>query len=76
MAGWAKPHEVNYIWEHVDRNKKSLTLNLKSAEGQEIIYKLVEGADVFLNNLRPYHPLGVGIPLARLGLSQHHRSPG
>ncbi len=54
MAGWARPHEVNYIWEHVDRNKKSLTVNLKSAEGQEIIHRLAEGADVFLNNLRPY----------------------
>jgi len=54
MAGWAKPHEINYIWEHVDRNKKSLTVNLGSEEGQEIIHSLVEKADVFLNNLRPY----------------------
>lgn len=54
MAGWAKPHEINYIWEHVDRNKKSLTVNLKSPEGQEIIHALAGKADVFLNNLRPY----------------------
>ena len=54
MAGWARPHEVNYIWEHVDRNKKSLTVNLKSPEGQKIIHKLVEESDIFLNNLRPY----------------------
>ncbi len=54
MAGWARPHRVNYIWEHVDRNKKSLTVNLKSPEGQKIIHKLVEDSDVFLNNLRPY----------------------
>ena len=54
MAGWARPHEVNYIWEHVDRNKKSLTVNLKSPEGQKIIHKLVGESDVFLNNLRPY----------------------
>ncbi len=54
MAGWARPHEVNYIWEHVDRNKRSLTVNLKSAEGQEIIHKLAAESDVFLNNLRPY----------------------
>ena len=54
MAGWAKPHEVNYIWEHVDRNKKSLTVNLKSEAGQKIIHQLVESSDVFLNNLRPY----------------------
>ncbi len=54
MAGWARPHEVNYIWEHVDRNKRSLTVNLKSAEGQEIIHTLAADSDVFLNNLRPY----------------------
>lgn len=54
MAGWALPHEVNYIWEHVDRNKKSLAINLKSPEGQEIIHDLAAEADVFLNNLRPY----------------------
>lgn len=54
MAGWARPHEVNYIWEHVDRNKRSLTVNLKSAEGQEIIHALAAESDVFLNNLRPY----------------------
>jgi len=54
MAGWARPHDVNYIWEHVDRNKKSLTVNLKEEQGQEIIHKLATDADVFLNNLRPY----------------------
>lgn len=54
MAGWARPDEVNYIWEHVDRNKKSITVNLKSEEGQEIIHQLAAEADVFLNNLRPY----------------------
>jgi len=54
MAGWAKPHHVNYYWEHTDRNKKSLALNLASPEGQEILRKLAETADVFLNNLRPY----------------------
>ncbi|MCF8103909.1 MAG: CoA transferase [Desulfohalobiaceae bacterium] len=54
MAGWAKPHEVNYLWEMTDRNKKSLALNLGSSEGREVLHKLLAGADVFLNNLRPY----------------------
>jgi crotonobetainyl-CoA:carnitine CoA-transferase CaiB-like acyl-CoA transferase len=54
MAGFAKPNDVNYYWEHTDRNKKSLALNLASPEGQEILYKLAATADVFLNNLRPY----------------------
>ena len=54
LAGWGIPSEINYLWEHVDRNKKSITVNLKSPEGQAIIHKLCAGADVFLNNLRPY----------------------
>jgi crotonobetainyl-CoA:carnitine CoA-transferase CaiB-like acyl-CoA transferase len=54
MAGWARPYHVNYLWEHVDRNKKSLTINLGSPDGQAIIHKLVADADVFLNNFRPY----------------------
>ena len=54
MSGFAKPHSVNYYWEHTDRNKKSLTLNLGAPEGQEILHKLAATADIFLNNLRPY----------------------
>ncbi len=40
MAGWAKPNPVNYLWEHADRNKKSIALNLAAPEGQEILHKL------------------------------------
>ena len=43
-------------------NKKSLTLNMKAAEGKEIFRKLVENADVVVENFRP----GV---MARLGFS-------
>ena len=34
-------------------NKKSVTLNTKSAEGKEIFLKLVETADVLVENFRP-----------------------
>ena len=37
----------------VNRNKESLSVNLKSPEGMEILHKLVERADVFLLNFRP-----------------------
>ncbi|HPS64795.1 MAG TPA: CaiB/BaiF CoA-transferase family protein [Ignavibacteria bacterium] len=43
-------------------NKKSLTLNLKTAEGKEIFKKLAKKADVVVENFRP----GV---MERLGLS-------
>ncbi|CAN5363311.1 CoA transferase [soil metagenome] len=42
--------------------KKSLTLNLKSAKGKEVLHRLVATADVLVENFRP----GV---MARLGVS-------
>ena len=40
-------------FETNNRGVKSLTLNLKAAEGREILYKLVQNADVFGQNFRP-----------------------
>lgn len=37
----------------VNRNKKSLTLNLKSPQGQEVLRSLVQWADVLVENFRP-----------------------
>jgi formyl-CoA transferase len=54
LAGWARPHPVNYLWEHVDRNKRSIAINMGNPEGQSVLHKLIASADVFVNNLRPY----------------------
>ena len=37
----------------INRNKKSMAIDLKKAEGQEILYRLIEKSDVFLSNLSP-----------------------
>jgi len=37
----------------LNRNKKSITLNLKNENGREILYKLVQKCDVFLENFKP-----------------------
>lgn len=37
----------------INRNKKSVTLNLKSEKGREIFYGLVKKSDVVFDNLRP-----------------------
>ena len=37
----------------IHRNKKSMTLNLKSEKGREIFYKLAERSDVIVENFRP-----------------------
>src|SRR5207249_3505205 len=40
-------------FETNNRGVQSLTLNLKAAEGRDILYKLVQEADVFGQNFRP-----------------------
>jgi formyl-CoA transferase len=40
-------------FQNLHRNKRSITLNLKAPEGVAILRKLVEGADVVVENFRP-----------------------
>jgi len=50
----------------LNRNKRSLVLDLKSAEGQEILADLVRGADVLVQNYRPRAATKLGIDYATL----------
>ena len=50
----AAPHNgVNPAFFSCNRGKKSLAVDLKSEEGKEILLKLVQEADVFMQNFRP-----------------------
>lgn len=40
-------------WPIIARNKKSVTLNLREKEGQELARTLIESADVLVENFRP-----------------------
>ncbi|MEJ1977563.1 MAG: CoA transferase [Acetobacteraceae bacterium] len=59
----ASQNGLSLYFATFNRNKKSLTLNLKSAEGRALFEALVAGADVVVDNFRP----GV---LDRLGLGR------
>ena len=41
------------MFVNVNRSKRSLTLNLKSSEGVEVLKRLVKTADVVVQNFRP-----------------------
>jgi crotonobetainyl-CoA:carnitine CoA-transferase CaiB-like acyl-CoA transferase len=46
-------HGESVYFLSVNRNKKSLTLDLKAKEGLEIFYRLVKASDVVFDNFRP-----------------------
>ena len=48
-------------FQNLHRNKRSMTLNLKVAEGRAILYKLVKTADVVVENYRPDVKYRLGI---------------
>ncbi|MCS5495943.1 CoA transferase [Cnuibacter physcomitrellae] len=60
-AGGASGNRINVSFLSLNRNKRSIAVDLKSDEGRGILYDLVATADVFLQNYRP----GVA---ARLGV--------
>ncbi len=54
LRRWRKLHDGTSLWWYAQsRNKKSVTVDLKNAEGQKIVHKLVANADILIENFRP-----------------------
>jgi len=54
LRQWRKLHNGTSLWWYVQgRNKKSVTANLRTQEGQEIVRKLARETDVLIENFRP-----------------------
>lgn len=66
-AGGSLGNRINTSFLSLNRNKRSLAVDLKTDAGREVIYRLVETADVFLQNYR------VGVA-KRLGLGYEELS--
>ena len=52
---WGPPfvNGISTYFLSINRNKRSIGLNLKSPEGQDVLWKLVDRADVVVENFRP-----------------------
>jgi crotonobetainyl-CoA:carnitine CoA-transferase CaiB-like acyl-CoA transferase len=66
---WVPPFigEESALFLAVNRNKKSMTLNLKSPQGKKIFFKLIAQSDVVVESFRPgiMETLNIGYEKAR-----------
>ncbi|BBZ17408.1 hypothetical protein MGAD_17430 [Mycolicibacterium gadium] len=63
--------DIGLVWKSVSRNKKCVTLDLRTEDGRELLHGLLAQSDVFVVNTRPS-------TLARWGLDYealHERHP-
>ncbi len=60
-AGGAHGNKVNVSFLSLNRNKRSLAIDLKSPEGKSVLLELVKTADVFLQNYRPGVAMRLGV---------------
>jgi formyl-CoA transferase len=52
MRSWGRGEKALW-WEVIARNKKSVSVNLRTKKGQELARRLIAGADILIENFRP-----------------------
>jgi CoA:oxalate CoA-transferase len=51
----------NYYFEHNNRNKRGMIIDLKKKRGMDVFLRLIDTADVFINNMSIDAPVKLGI---------------
>ena len=67
IRGWgAQKDGIGLMWKSVSRNKRSVTVDLRLPEGQELVRRLAATCDVVVANARPHTLRRWGLDYARL----------
>ncbi|MCK9541657.1 MAG: CoA transferase [Novosphingobium sp.] len=53
LQSWALDPQRSSFMQHPNRGKRSVGIDLSTAEGQELVHELARGCDVFLTNYLP-----------------------
>lgn len=54
IRGWREVQDGTSLWWHsLGRNKKSVTIDLKTEQGIQLVKQLIDSADVVIENFRP-----------------------
>ena len=61
QTGPTTEHGMSPVFLGVNRNKKSIVIDLKKPAGQEAMQALMSGSDVFMHNIRPQKLEGLGL---------------
>ena len=65
-AGPSRHREMGHVFLNLNRNKRSLCLDLKHPEAAEVLLALVRQSDVFMHNMRPQAMTRLGFGYDRL----------
>jgi crotonobetainyl-CoA:carnitine CoA-transferase CaiB-like acyl-CoA transferase len=60
-TGYERDDDVPAQFFAINRNKRSISVNLKSEEGRKLVLTLAKTADVFVQNMRPGAIEGLGL---------------
>jgi formyl-CoA transferase len=71
MRQWGQPG-FPMFWEILGRNKRSVSINLRETEGQDLARRLLAKADILIENFRPGTIEGWNLSPERL----HQQNPG
>lgn len=72
QAGNVFEGDQSAVFLSLNRNKRSIALDLKQVKGREVFFRLAEKADVVVENLRPGKAASLGVDRASLA----KRNPG
>jgi len=59
-TGPARSHDMAALFMGLNRNKRSIVLDLKRREAKEALWKLIDTADIFVHSMRPEKMAALG----------------